>query len=76
MAAVGEPKQVNLSAFQMRSRSPHRSPTSCLFDAIVRMAMRSADSDLQRAAELLWTWGRQDRDFGDAMIRLFLAAWP
>ena len=47
-----------------------------LFDAKVRKAMRSTGGDLQRAAELLWTWGRQDRGFGDAMIRLFLVSWP
>lgn len=47
-----------------------------LFDAKVRKAMRTADGDLQRTAELLWTWGRQDRGFADAMVRLFLSSWP
>lgn len=49
---------------------------AALFDAKARKAMRGASGDPVRAAELLWTWGRQDRGFGDAMIRLFLVSWP
>lgn len=49
---------------------------AALFDAKARKAMRGAGGDPVHAAEMLWTWGRQDRGFADAMIRLFLASWP
>lgn len=46
-----------------------------LFDTKARKAVRGAAGDPSRAAELLWTWARQERSLADAIIRLFLATW-